>query len=789
MLLRPALAALLTLATVVASSQTKAQTADDLIDQGRAAESAEQWGDAARAYRRAIDVDNESAEAHYRLARTLLVVDQEENATRALRLVQRASRLDPTNVAYLSAELEALRGRSWNLFMELARLRRRLDLAQRLLAIDSTNAVAHEELAIASIRDYYQYRNAISLPGIAFASSVYDPFDTSAEELATDLEQSDDPDGAFVDESGTTPTDLDAAVVATATVGDTPTSGNRLSAGRLRELGGVSFEKRADRAYADAVGHLRTSLASDVRRRSLYDEVMRLAALSGEWNEALSSLRSMFVHFPEDPEMWLYLGVANHRAGEPDAAAVAFDNALERMDEEARATFEDLSLVLPPDEVDRYRRDPEAYAAAYWSSRDPRFLTPANERRIEHYTRLATADLLYRSSDLDLPGWETDRGKTYVRYGEPDDDFVIEGDFNAFVEAYRERIPSLAENATLQSANRLNVWDYGDFQFVFEDINRTGEFSFYTPPADLFGLPSARRVQEMDYVLQAREIAREVPQRYDYRRRGQRVDIPARVTAFRGDGGRADVLVHYGVPLADGVDGSQEIATTLSTGAFLVPENGGPASERRRTIYGLRGEQVVPFDAVNLWVTTETLPVSAGATYTATVEFETGDLGAHGVNRQDIEIPDFDDGLQLSDLLLAYSATEGEEPGPGRVARGGVTVRPAPWGVYRTEDPVVVYFEVYGLQVEAGRTSYEIEARLVPKNTRRGIARIIGGIFGGGRRGVSTGFPVDGVSADDGQYVLLDASGQEPGVYTLRLTLRDTQARQSVDREVDILLE
>ena len=566
--------------------------------------------------------------------------------------------------------------------------------------------------------------------------------------------------------------------------------GDRFDLGQIRDLGSGTFDQRAEAAHDVALYHLKAALASDPRRRALYDDVMRFASLSDDWRFALGPLQVMYVHFPEDPEMWLYLGLANQRLGEWEAAAAAFNNALERMPDEEREVFEDLSYVLSPEEEADYRNDPVAYSAHYWSARDPRFLNPYNERRLEHYARLTTADLLYRSADLDLPGWKTERGQIHVRYGVPLQDVIIEGDFGTVLEQYEGREESFNTDEMFGLANRFNVWDYGDLKFVFEDPNRNGEFTLYSPPADLFALASARNVQNMDYVLRAREAFRTTPERYTFEVPGRQVNIPALVTAFRGADGRADVYVHYGVPLAEGVAAEGgSVPATIRTGAFLVSPENELLAERRKTVYGLRSDQIVQYKDVRLWVASESVEAQPGA-FDVAVEFETANGAVAGVHRETVDIPDFGaSGLHLSDLLLAVQIEEGVAAGPGRIQRGDFAIRPVPWGVYAVGDPIAVYFEAYGLGLEGGQTAYDVEARLIPKNRSRGLARLVRGLFGGRDRGVSTSFPVQSANADDRQYVLLDATGQDPGMYTLTLRIQDRITGERAEREVDLLLE
>ena len=343
------------------------------------------------------------------------------------------------------------------------------------------------------------------------------------------------------------------------------------------------------------------------------------------------------------------------------------------------------------------------------------------------------------------------------------------------------------------AANRFNVWDYGDgVRFVFEDPTRNGRFSLYAPPADVYTL--ARNPDRMDYVTRTREEIRRRPERYDFRPPGRQVELPYRVSAFKGDAGRTDLYLSYGIPVGESGtpgDGVQaDVNVTVKTGTFLVAPSRDLLVERRRTVYGLRGAQIVPFEATRLWTSTEELSATPADGYEVSLEFETASGQTSAVQRRTVDVPSFASArLQLSDVLLAYFVEEADQADPGRVFRDGVSVQPAPWGVFRAGDPIYLYVEAYGLGLEAGQSDYEVEASLRPKDTSTGIRRLARRIFGGDGTAVSSAFEAQGSQSDDAIYLFLDATGQEPGLYTLTVTVRDRVTDAEASRETDLFLE
>jgi len=57
----------------------------------------------------------------------------------------------------------------------------------------------------------------------------------------------------------------------------------------------------------------------------------------------------------------------------------------------------------------------------FWKKRDPTPQTPENEFKIEHYRRLNYANLYFSRTKETGDGWNTDQGRVYILYGQPDE--------------------------------------------------------------------------------------------------------------------------------------------------------------------------------------------------------------------------------------------------------------------------------------------------------------------------------------------------------------------------------
>jgi len=84
---------------------------------------------------------------------------------------------------------------------------------------------------------------------------------------------------------------------------------------------------------------------------------------------------------------------------------------------------EDVTYIITDEERQAWKRlstddEREQFIEQFWLRRDPTPDTEENEYKEEHYRRIAYANEHYASG---IPGWKTDRGRTYIVYGPPDE--------------------------------------------------------------------------------------------------------------------------------------------------------------------------------------------------------------------------------------------------------------------------------------------------------------------------------------------------------------------------------
>ena len=122
----------------------------------------------------------------------------------------------------------------------------------------------------------------------------------------------------------------------------------------------------------------------------------------------------------------------------------------------------------------------ERFIEQFWTRRDPSPRTSYNEFKEEHYRRLQYSNERFASG---IPGWRTDRGMIYIKFGEPD-----------YIEAHpsggRYNRPSW-EGGGSTNTYPWERWEYrylegvgDDIEIEFVDDTLTGLYRLTTNPND-----------------------------------------------------------------------------------------------------------------------------------------------------------------------------------------------------------------------------------------------------------------------------------------------------------------
>jgi len=133
-----------------------------------------------------------------------------------------------------------------------------------------------------------------------------------------------------------------------------------------------------------------------------------------------------------------------------------------------QAWLDEVSYIITPPEKAAFNKletdaDRDRFAEQFWEQRNPTPGAASNPFKEEYYRRIAYANEHFAT---DVPGWKTDRGRTYVAYGPPDE------------------IESHPEGSATSPAPR-EEWRYNHLEgvgtnVVFGFVDRKGNGSFST---------------------------------------------------------------------------------------------------------------------------------------------------------------------------------------------------------------------------------------------------------------------------------------------------------------------
>jgi GWxTD domain-containing protein len=555
----------------------------------------------------------------------------------------------------------------------------------------------------------------------------------------------------------------------------------------LHEDAAIYFYSFAEKDFAEAERLLRSAIGLDPKMAEAYHHLAGLYFEAQRFDKMETLLEKAVAHVAS-PEVFLFLGLARHQLGQADSAMQAYQRALQLMPPADRAFFHSLQTVLAPDSATVYDNAPDSLKIRmqqrFWKLRDPLFLTEANERLLEHFGRIAYANLRYGvpgknvAGSKALPGWKTDRGKTLIRFGHPRMQVRTRADLGATPTGHIKLNPS------------QETWNYGDFYINFSDAFMNGNYTF------------AWGDFETDGKWAYEHKVRETPERYVFPHGGRRLELPHVIAQFRSPDDSAGassnhtrVEIYYG--LADSslqeagsnAEGKRQFA--LRRGLFFFDANWNEIRqwrEERTLAFSAATNAPAPNYLIDRWP----VRMPPGA-YHLSLEVLDQSSGYSGAEREAVVVEDFSGGqLQMSSLVLANAASknsEKENPGLALYQKGEVDLVPRLFYQFAASTPIYVYYEVYNLALAANgesryRLDYVVESKPENKSLVSRALDRLSELFGKNERqaAIASSFEFAGNRRMEKLYHGISMLGHPAGQYDLTIRLVDQISGQSAER-------
>jgi len=424
-----------------------------------------------------------------------------------------------------------------------------------------------------------------------------------------------------------------------------------------------------------AVEYLSRSVKLDPEFQDPYYQLGLIFYESNEFGKLIEISKALLGQDPKAKDAYLFCGLGYQMVNDQDQAFDYYTQAIERMSGEERGLMESVEHVATEEEKRSIQGDDgKTTRDGFWRRQDPLFLTDYNERKMEHYGRVAYANLAHSRPSKGLAGWQTDKGMTHIRFGKPLHRRVqrpeVSQGSGRLIQAHEERWFFEGMVVTFQNWDGLDGWR-------FRQMQRPGETPRHSPM--------------------------KVEARYVDPYRWQKYTLPYMVAAFREDG-RTRIEVAYAIP-RNRID---PVEPELETGIFLFDSEWEP-------VYRNVAEQPLrePSGEDSLrqqYMLIEQTVYADPGTYQVVGEVRDKIEDSIGSFRLTQTSATPDDSLDVSDLLLA-THIETDDPFPER--RDQLDIVPNPLRTYRQNESVFIYMEIYDLQRDAfGRTAYDVSYRV-----------------------------------------------------------------------------
>lgn len=519
-----------------------------------------------------------------------------------------------------------------------------------------------------------------------------------------------------------------------------------------------TFEKYARQDLREAERFFLRAIDADP---SFFPAYHRLAFLYHEGGDVLGMARILERAIDaglQNADLHLFLGLAYHRLGEHAVAHKTFELAKRQMSPDAWQALESVVPVLNDHLRETYSALPDSakrgFTRGFWQSRDPLFLTEYNERLLEHYSRLAYVNLRYGDPEEDLPGWQTDRGQVYLRFGPP------QGMYRT-----RPHVELTFRGNPLVPAEE--VWQYDEFRMVFEDPYLSRKFTF---KRDLD--------PERDFKLLFETKIEETPELYEHDYGGSKRRLVHQMAQFKGEAGKTRVRLWVAVP----TDISTRQAAKLrgTRGVFVFDDVWRRLHRGVET--GSSAAQVISSaDSTHAVLDEATVLLDPGK-YHVCQEFVHRGTEDVAMFRKPLKVRSFaGDALMLSDVLLFQHGGDDGVPRVPNVLR-----------TFSAGERIGLYCEIYNLKIGPdGITQYRVESALAPLPQEPGglgkIAAGLGRLLGfddPDRTVVATTLEYTGTAADDRLETVLHLPELEPGEYRLTVRVTDVRAGRTAEQGV-----
>ena len=517
--------------------------------------------------------------------------------------------------------------------------------------------------------------------------------------------------------------------------------------------------------YQKAEKYFLSAIDSDSTNSEAYTGLCRLYENGNEDWKAINHLTRIARIDPANKDIHLYLGMLYNRNGKIKKAGEEFQKTLDLMNKEEREDFIYNSVKLLLDPIIDFKNKSfakekiEELITKFWKKSNPLIIAEDNQRLLEHYSRMAYANLHFSVPAFKIIGWKTHRGEVLIRYG-----------------------PPKGSNKIISGALRYINWFYDDFMLRFDNRYTTGDYLLHTEEA-----------LERDYAYFFDRYKKKVFQTYNVK--GKQFKVNNEIYSFKNQDEKSsskyDSYLAFELPIRDSLGRFTRIYSHYEYGIFFFDDEFNTLFEKRRKS-DEAGVTPILTDKRNKDKTDIIKFNIPDGTVSFSFEMrKLADSSLYSYNGS-LSVPEFKlNELEMSDAVLAQDVSTGEEI-KGAIKRKDLYIAPKVRKRFGSKEQVYLYYEVYDLKIGSDSlTSFEQIITIKKKDINDNDGSLVGTIFRGVKNlfkgkdsKVSLSASYKTKESNPQQYLQLDFSEYPIGYYDMIVTVRDKNSGKEVERNV-----
>jgi len=440
-----------------------------------------------------------------------------------------------------------------------------------------------------------------------------------------------------------------------------------------------------------------------------------------------------------------------YRLRDFDQSYALFSSALSDLSEDESSGYRDITLLLTNQQKREYEELPESQKAQFednfWAGLDPDLTTRVNEKIVEHFARVYFAEIMFARPEADVHGWEMDQGKLYIRYGQP--------------LSAKWYLPD--DNDPLLSCRWSWVYMFDGRPVELEFLNIFGGDNYQLAPMNYGG-----------DVKIADDLVNEIPNVATFAQSSNLINSIFSYFIYKGPEGESMLDLFVATPydqfVYEPVEGhavcSVEYRTALIDleGAILDRKTAGQQIVISPTLS--KNPDFYNFATISMKAPADSLNIACA--------IEQKSAQRVNVYERPLRIYDFrDSGFHMSSLILASKV--GEKEKDSLFNRRDIKLIPNFTNTYRTDDTLIVYYEIYDLPLNIrGRSHYRMTYTIQEQDIPGNIFGMLASVLSSKQKtGITHTADRGDIRTDRFEPLKIDISSLEPGLYEFTLTIEE----------------